>query len=320
MKKLRAYTLAEIVVTMIIIAVVAGASIKITKNKFDKILSYSYSIAYSTVKDVTVEMFKNFRTDASENYGVDVGECPSGQEAHNDTCIDIVKTVPRSGENFCLKFAEYVNTNAASSALAESGTEHVECQGNFEIDGTSLSGTADLVLRNGMIIYGLSEGPDSIDDLDKMTGGKTVWIAPEGAGGSAVNVHTNGYTIYVDVDGSSGPSALWQDIYPFYVTLEGKVVPAVGAETPSDPDDSYAGGGNKRYLQASVKLESSSNGAISWPVKSETFREAACKMGYITESTPKYCQIGSETIDPIDECQQDNVICRLQIVKPLKSF
>ena len=320
MEKLRAYTLAEIVVTMIIIAVVAGASIKITKNKFDKILSYSYSIAYSTVKDVTVEIFKNFSVDPSENYGVNVGECGSGQETQDDECIPIVKTVPRSGENFCLKFAEYVNTNAASSALAESGTEHVECQGNFTINGTSLSGTADLVLRNGMIIYGLSEDPALIDDLENMSGDKTVWIAPGGAGGSAVNVHTNGYTIYVDVDGSSGPSALWQDIYPFYVTLEGKVVPAVGTNNPSNPDDSYAGGGNKRYLQASVKLESSSNGAISWPVKSETFREAACKMGYVSESVPKYCQIGDTTIDPIPDCQDDTVICRLQIVKPLKSF
>ena len=45
---MRGYTLAEIVVVMLIIAVVVGVSIKITKAKLDSVISYTYYAAYSS--------------------------------------------------------------------------------------------------------------------------------------------------------------------------------------------------------------------------------------------------------------------------------
>ena len=41
-----AYTLAEVVIVMLVIAVVAGVSIKITKAKLDNIISYTYYMGY----------------------------------------------------------------------------------------------------------------------------------------------------------------------------------------------------------------------------------------------------------------------------------
>ena len=49
LKKLKAYTLAEVVIVMLVIAVVAGVSIKITKAKLDNIISYTYFIKFNII-------------------------------------------------------------------------------------------------------------------------------------------------------------------------------------------------------------------------------------------------------------------------------
>lgn len=57
---MRGYTLAEIVVVMLIIAVVVGVSIKITKAKLDSVISYTYYAAYSTLRSATSEMIADY--------------------------------------------------------------------------------------------------------------------------------------------------------------------------------------------------------------------------------------------------------------------
>ena len=48
----RGYTLSEIFVVMLIIAVVVGVSIKVTKSRLDNIISYTYYSTYSTLRSV----------------------------------------------------------------------------------------------------------------------------------------------------------------------------------------------------------------------------------------------------------------------------
>ena len=62
LKKLKAYTLAEVVIVMLVIAVVAGVSIKITKAKLDNIISYTYYMGYSTLRNVTGQMLGDFKS------------------------------------------------------------------------------------------------------------------------------------------------------------------------------------------------------------------------------------------------------------------
>ena len=61
-----AYTLAEVVIVMLVIAVVAGVSIKITKAKLDNIISYTYYMGYSTLRNVTGQMLGDFKSTDDE--------------------------------------------------------------------------------------------------------------------------------------------------------------------------------------------------------------------------------------------------------------
>ena len=56
-----AYTLAEIIIVMLVIAVVVGVSIKITKAKLNQIVSYTYYSAYSTLRNVSGQMLQDFK-------------------------------------------------------------------------------------------------------------------------------------------------------------------------------------------------------------------------------------------------------------------
>lgn len=47
---------------MLVIAVVAGVSIKITKAKLDNIISYTYYMGYSTLRNVTGQMLGDFKS------------------------------------------------------------------------------------------------------------------------------------------------------------------------------------------------------------------------------------------------------------------
>ena len=59
----KGYTLTEVVIVMLVIAVVAGVCIKAAKTKLDKIISYTYNIAYSTLNATTKEMLNDFKAD-----------------------------------------------------------------------------------------------------------------------------------------------------------------------------------------------------------------------------------------------------------------
>ena len=160
MKKTRAYTLAEIVITIIVIAIVAAITVKASRAKLDSIITYTYYAGYSTIKTVASQMMVDFSS--KEYAGLDPGPnedgcagttpiahevcngdelvCEAGYEykdGYYDTCISVVRTVPRVGKaasklldeqkTFCEKFAEYVNTNENSDALTKSGSNYVQC-------------------------------------------------------------------------------------------------------------------------------------------------------------------------------------------------
>ena len=126
--------------------------------------------------------------------------------------------------------------------------------------------------------------------------------------GKCVTTDEGGYIIYIDVDGDKGDSILYEDVFPFYVTLSGMVVPGY-------PDGLLEAGGNSNvHMAVSVQYDDYSSGSRkkNWIVKSKSFKEAACKAGYV--KTSAYC--GSIKID--NKCKSDDADCRLEAIKPIK--
>ncbi len=358
------YTLAEVIIVMLVIAVVVGVSIKIIKAKMDNILSYTYYSGYSILRGVTGQIVADFRATQSiytdtayyvvpmnnnllankkENfiakavfYLQHVGQQPAyaaepteeekqehycqGEKWDNESsswvdetpwppcgetgefswneeacrCVPETKTVPRSGANFCKKFVEYSNTKTGTS----------ECSGsNITAALTDFSGaTPDIVFRNGMKLYNIHNTPGDISDLQNNTAG--------GSYDGVENVNTYGYTVYLDIDGDKGSSTLWEDVFKFYITMSGKVIPAYAGDI---------GGSNSRYLMTSVmKEEITADGhrQIKWIKKSVPFKEGACASNYVGINTP-YCL--GETVSA--ECPEGiGNVCSLKHISPVKFF
>jgi len=224
--------------------------------------------------------------------------CETGKEWSEEhcKCIAIPASLPKKGVNFCELFESLVNIAPNESV----------CSGD-SIDINTKDFTKkkpDLVLRNGIRLYNVHQNPSSIPQLN---------IPSSGTSSSELN-EQHGYTIYADIDGNKGNSILWDDVYPFYLTLSGKVIPAYDKNV--NPEG--AGGDSEEHLQVSVKNESFSGGGhrvLRWLSKSVSFKEGACQSGYVNSETP-YCSGSTYNLT----CNSMNSNCRLKPIRPLKFF
>ncbi|HIT93446.1 MAG TPA: hypothetical protein IAD11_11100 [Candidatus Stercorousia faecigallinarum] len=213
--------------------------------------------------------------------------CSDGYQWNNAPidckCIPTPRTVPRKGVNFCKLFAAYSNTR--------SGT--IDCNGDAISQGTNDFSTLapDLTLRNGIRFYNVRQNPLPLSELNNNIQG--------GSYEGVDNINSWGYTIYADVDGVKGGSTLWEDIFPFYVTLSGRVIPVYKDEL---------GGNSTRHLAVSVENETYNEDGkrvIKWLSKSVSFKEGACAAGYVGPLTPycanqpKLCLSGTCTVKAI---------------------
>ncbi len=150
-----------------------------------------------------------------------------------------------------------------------------------------------MVLSNGLRLYISDYG--TISDLSDST--------DEGDG--------TGFVLYIDVNGSDGDSVLWSDVFPFYLTTSGKVIPAYNNEA-----DNYAGAANKEHLNMNVLYDaySSSEREVKLLIKDSNYKRAACVTGYVTSS--KYCSEYSQ----YDLCKTGYHDCRFIVNKPFKLF
>lgn len=209
-------------------------------------------------------------------------------------CVPETKTIPRSGQNFCEKFVAYSNTKSGSP----------ECNGS-EISSTLTDfseKTPDITLRNGMKLYNVRQTPAEIDILQNNTAGGSYDGVP--------NVNTFGYTVYLDIDGDKGSSTLWEDVFPFYITMSGKVIPGFSGDI---------GASNRHYLMTSVQKEeitADGHRQIRWIKKSVPFKEGACASGYVGIGT-SYCS--GETLSTECPVESGNT-CSLKHISPVKFF
>ncbi len=236
-------------------------------------------------------------------------ECPSGSVWRGEptcSCVPEPPTIPRKGINFCNMFVSLANTKAGTM-----------CQGGaVAANTTDFSDiTEDIILRNGMKIYNASQNPDSIADLVGNDTGGTVTKTD----GTTFDTNIAGYTLYVDIDGSSGNSKLWEDVFPFYVTLSGKVIPAYKTDALGE-----FGGDSRYYMQTSIQVDAvDSVGATQyWLLKSKSFKESACKAGYVGQNT-LYCSRHDVTNPAVTKdtiCSQEQNSCSVKKVSPIRGF
>lgn len=215
-------------------------------------------------------------------------------------CVQSPRTLPRKGENFCKLFERHSNimgnTDVCSGSVVSDGT----------IDFTGKK--ADITLGNGIRFYNMHRDATEIDVLAGNIQG--------GAYEGVPNTNSYGYTVYVDIDGAKGDSQLWSDVYPFYITLSGKIIPAYDKANPG-----VSGGDSTHHLQVSVQYEDYSSGKrrMKWLSKSTSFKEGACLSGYIGDATP-YCK-DSGAVTKLSECTTDsNSMCHLKQIQPVKFF
>ena len=224
-------------------------------------------------------------------------------------CVPDNATVPRKGANFCEMFVSIVNTKAGVSLCS--------C-GAVAADVTDFSGIVpDIVLRNGMRVFNASQNPTDISEFTLADGEHKNYIEKE-TGGTKIYTDEFGYTLYIDIDGAkNGNSKLWEDIFPFYVTLSGKVVPAYNTA-----DISGFGGGSRYYLQTSILVDSANaDGSNSYWLagsKSVSFRESACRSGYVSEKA-NYCE-RNPRIEQHATCKDESNSCTIKKVNPIKWF
>lgn len=309
MKKIcKAYTLAEVIIVMLIIATVVGVSIRIAKTKMDSVVSYTYYAAYETLKTVTNNIFAKYDgkpayTNVSDNSETaDAGACDGDKVYKEDgTCMGQPSTLPRNGKNFCKKFAEIVNVSGTFD-------EDDICKGDsINTSNPSFEGKEpDIILKNGVAIYNLSGDLGKIDLLDGNSGGTKFKTTVDG---TLYDTAYYGYTVYVDIDGqSNGQNELYYDIFPFYITLSNRLVAGY--------DEEGAGGGDKLYLQVSVYKNVEGSTKPSWIKRSVPFNDAACNSGYISSSV-NYCRDAGIAID-LGDCS--SVPCTMYTIKPVKFF
>ena len=288
------FTLAEIVITMLIISVVVAMSIKVSKSKLSNTKSYVYYSAYTVLDNASKDMLEVY--DETNNLYID---SPGGTSSNTS-----VVTLPRKGANYCSEFASIVNT---SSQLINGGQE---CTGDSISASTTdfSSRKPDIVLSNGIKIFNLRQNPAQIALLRNNTN-SLFYVT---GGGTQMDIDESGYTVYVDIDGSGGNSVLWDDVYPFYITMSGKVYPAYNMAM---------GATGKNFLTASVYDESVGyhNGRIGrWIRKSVNFKEAACQSGFAKEAT-SYCR-NSAAVATHNDCKSDLHDCKILVLPPSRFF
>lgn len=230
-------------------------------------------------------------------------DCPDGK-IWNDSvcgCVNKIATIPQDSHKFCDLFETYLNI--------ANGTPI--CSGDSISDSTTdfSDKKPDLTLRNGIKLYNMSSNaPTVINDL------KRTEIDESGDLSDAsleILYNQKGYLVYADIDGKNGDSKLWEDVYPFYITLSGKVIPLYDKSHPG-----VSGGDSKVHLEVSVARRRGGIRGISWIAKSVPFRDAACIAGYISPDTP-YCN----GIPVSSRCSNDNKYsCSLKVIKPVGFF
>ena len=291
-KKIKAFTLAEIFVTVIVLSVLVSVCLSFySLNRKDVEREYFYYSAYQNIVKVVESALSNESYKNSTNTG-DIVDSNCG----NRKCV-----VFRQGSfgALCRIFGDYYNFVGSKECMRSNATPWT--------DGANPS----LTLTNGMQFYFSDQSAGQIPEL---------FVATE------PNVDYTGWTFWVDINGyGNGKDKEHYDIMKFYITLSGKVIPAYGSVVgirgyESSPVDAA---GNSSLMSFDVVYtddESNVLTVLNDASRHTDFRTAACTAGYIHEDTP-YCSAsgtGYSAITKHDTCDNIWAQCQVRLVQKLK--
>ena len=104
----------------------------------------------------------------------------------------------------------------------------------------------------------------------------------------------SGFTVYADINGDGGAGTLWDDVFPFYITTSGNVIPGYPIDASKDPADNpsvYMAGNSATYLPVDVYYYATRDQSKKRVLVSSniSFARGACIAGLVPEQT-YYCQ------------------------------
>ena len=200
---------------------------------------------------------------------------------------------------FCDRVAEEFNMKSSNcSGVMSSDILSAAQSGNF--NDAALTSNPPLVFANGQIMYVLKNSPVKLGVLAKEDG---TW-----------DRSNKGFVVYVDINGKPGKSRLWEDVFPFYLTMDGQVIPAYR-------DDVSAGGNSSEYLSFSIlydDYDSEDQRHVKALMVGVDFREAYCSTGAVTSEV--YCKKNGSTIPKNAVCNNSEHACRIKVNKPFRFF
>ena len=244
--------------------------------------------------------------DFSDSYDLDFANGSEGHnpktESQNVLCVsgsDSSSTIINT-TTFCDSMK---NTHASPQNSCTEATSSVQTAVTSK-DFSSL--IPHITFSNGLKMYmasdleEISALSDSVDEADR-----------------------EGFVVYVDIDGTRSKSKLYDDVFPFYLTKSGKVIPGYDASI-------IAGANCEKSLAFDILYDDFSSGDRKLKrldgttldnTDTYSFKNAACLSGYV--KSLKYCgfdpAVGKE-VNGINCNTNTQADCRIRVRKPIRIF
>ena len=295
-KKSKAFTLAEIFVSMVILSILVSVSIAFFSKKKDVEREYFYYSAYQNIVKVVDTALEDSTAWAS------TGSCKKDDGSTYSCSL----FNPSGASVICSVFSDYFNVVPIENVPFPCGrtTDEPEKGEKFA-----------LRLLNGMEFYFEDTKFESYDILQS-----SKWNAAQ----------STATLVWVDINGhGKGEDKKYYDIMPFYVTRAGRVIPGYGEVeykrgydfSPAEQDAA----GNASLMSFDVIYTGKDDVKILASPHAVSFVEAACKSGYVPDDT-KYCKNfdaipdnGShDNPEKSLDCEDSWADCKLRLVKKMR--
>ncbi len=328
-KRQKAFTLAELFIAMVILSVLVSVSLAFFTQRHDYEREYFYYTAYRNLVNVVDSALFNDAYLKGANARIEETTCGEvlGAISELRECRAF-KTGTTDANGLCSIFTDYFNTAKIYDA---SGTEVPAC--STVTNNPRAASIPTLKLTNGMDIYFESNATTTF----------TATSHPLLFVGSLSDPERSGYHIWVDINGhGQGEDKMHYDIFEFYITRDGRVIPVYGTVDPGIRGYEYLpvdmdGGGNVDLAAFDVIYSPEDDGVappenhyvvVSDDYRSVPFPLAACASGYV-HAGAEYCTafkyynnatppaeitgVGKAAI-----CNNDYADCKIRLVKKLK--
>lgn len=324
-QKQKAFTLAEIFIAMVVLSVLVSVCLTFFVKRHDYEREYFYYTAYRNIVNVVDSALMNDSYIKGTSARVEKTNCGTNSNPSNCRAF---KASTDINTGLCSIFKDYFNLRTIYNS---SGSEVSPCQMLYTAGPTpSTNPVPSLSLTNGIDIYFSANATDTIIDLQDAT---------------LTNPEQTGYTFWVDINGmGEGEDKSNYDIFKFYITRSGRVIPAYGSVSgirgyeyiPADMD----GGGNNTLAAFDVIFSPEDVGTSTVnhykvvedgtdTLRSLPFPQAACASGYISDATD-YCKDFKYNCNPSTgacsntgvtktaTCGNDYADCKIRLVKKLR--